>query len=105
MSSTFFTLLIFGAVATAQGALWFVPSGPATKQNCNVEGKAVLAGTKEVYVSPTSEIFIPEDRGTDVCIFFPPPVPQEWHVGKGLSYNSKSCSEGCCYFTPANSMR
>ena len=58
-------LLILGAVASAQkddfgfgGApsrpppppadkpkpLWFVPSGPATKENCNAEGEQVLAG-------------------------------------------------------------
>merc|ERR1719495_1044909 len=35
----------------------------------------------------------------------PPPPPQEWQLGKGLSYNSKSCSEGCCFYTPASSKR
>jgi len=105
MSSTFLTLLILGAVATADRPLplWFVPSGPATKENCNAEGQAVLAGTKEVYESPTSEIFIPEGRGTDICIFFSSSL--EWQAAKGLDYNSKSCSEGCCYFTPASSWR
>merc|ERR1711929_63424 len=77
---------------------WFVPSGPATKENCN-------AGGAEVFESPTSEIFVPEGKGTDICIFFAPPQPQEWLVGKGLSYNSKSCSEGCCFYTPASSKR
>ena len=85
--------------------LWFVPSGPATKENCNAEGKAVLAGKKEVYQTPSSDIFVPQERGTDICIFFAPPNPQEWQVGKGLRYNSKSCSEGCCYFPPASSRR
>merc|ERR1712241_1281658 len=99
-------VLILGAVASAQkggfddggfgGAprrpppppadkpkpLWFVPSGPATKENCNAEG-----------------------AGTDICIFFAPPQPQEWQLGKGVSYNSKSCSEGCCFYTPASSKR
>ena len=122
-------VLILGAVASAQkggdsfgdfgGApsrpppppadkpkpLWFVPSGPATKENCNAEGEAVLAGTKEVFESPTSEIFVPEGAGTDICIFFAPPQPQEWQLGKGVSYNSKSCSEGCCFYTPASSKR
>ena len=120
-------VLILGAVASAQkddfgfggGAprrpppppadkpkpLWFVPSGPATKENCNAEGEAVLAGNKAVFESPTSEIFVPEGAGTDICIFFAPPQPQEWQLGKGLSYNSKSCSEGCCFYTPASSKR
>merc|ERR1711962_516052 len=71
-------VLILGAVASAQkddfgfggGAprrpppppadkpkpLWFVPSGPATKENCNAEGEAVLAGNKAVFESPTSEV-------------------------------------------------
>merc|ERR1712223_1015046 len=120
-------VLILGAVASAQkddfgfggGAprrpppppadkpkpLWFVPSGPATKENCNAEGEAVLAGNKKVFESPTSEIFVPEGAGTDICIFFAPPQPQEWQLGKGLSYNSKSCSEGCCFYTPASSKR
>jgi len=120
-------VLILGAVASAQkddfefggGAprrpppppadkpkpLWFVPSGPATKENCNAEGEDVLAGNKKVFESPTSEIFVPEGAGTDICIFFAPPQPQEWQLGKGLSYNSKSCSEGCCFYTPASSKR
>jgi len=120
-------VLILGAVASAQkddfefggGAprrpppppadkpkpLWFVPSGPATKENCNAEGEAVLAGNKDVFESPTSEIFVPEGAGTDICIFFAPPQPQEWQLGKGVSYNSKSCSEGCCFYTPASSKR
>jgi len=120
-------VLILGAVASAQkddfgfggGAprrpppppadkpkpLWFVPSGPATKENCNAEGEAVLAGNKKVFESPTSEIFVPEGAGTDICIFFAPPQPQEWQLGKGVSYNSKSCSEGCCFYTPASSKR
>merc|ERR1712025_1264554 len=119
-------LLILGAVASAQkddfgfgGAprrpppppadkpkpLWFVPDGPATKENCNTEGEQVLAGKKPVFESPTSEIFVPEGKGTDICIFFAPPQPQEWQLGKGLSYNSKSCSEGCCFYTPASSKR
>merc|ERR1711928_288081 len=34
-----------------------------------------------------------------------PPQPQEWQLGKGVSYNSKSCSEGCCFYTPASSKR
>merc|ERR1712055_258670 len=85
--------------------LWFVPSGAATKENCNVEGEEVLAGKKEVFESPTSEIFVPEGQGTDICIFFAPPQPQEWQLGKGVSYNSKSCSEGCCFYTPASSKR
>merc|ERR1739840_35344 len=67
--------------------LWFVPSGPATKENCNAEGEEVLAGSKEVFESPTSEIFVPEGSGTDICIFFAPPQPQEWQLGKGVSYN------------------
>ena len=93
-------LLILGAVASAQKPMprWFVPSGPATKENCN-------AGGAEVFESPTSEIFVPEGKGTDICIFFAPPQPQEWQLGKGLSYNSKSCSEGCCFYTPASSKR
>merc|ERR1712241_310962 len=122
-------VLILGAVASAQkggfddggfgGAprrpppppadkpkpLWFVPSGPATKENCNAEGEEELAGTKEAFESPTSEIFVPEGAGTDICIFFAPPQPQEWQLGKGVSYNSKSCSEGCCFYTPASSKR
>ena len=121
-------LLILGAVASAQkddfgfggGAprrppppsnadkpkpLWFVPSGPATKENCNAEGEAVLSGAKEVFESPTSEIFVPEGSGTDICIFFAPPQPQVWQLGTGVSYNSKSCSEGCCFYTPASSSR
>ena len=119
-------LLILGAVASAQkddfgfgGApsrpppppadkpkpLWFVPSGPATKENCNAEGEEVLAGSKPVFESPTSEIFVPEGSGTDICIFFAPPQPQVWQLGKGVSYNSKSCSEGCCFYTPASSKR
>ena len=121
-------LLILGAVASAQkddfgfggGAprrppppsnadkpkpLWFVPSGPATKENCNAEGEAVLSGAKEVFESPTSEIFVPEGKGTDICIFFAPPQPQVWQLGAGVSYNSKSCSEGCCFYTPASSSR
>merc|ERR1712180_218446 len=87
-------VLILGAVASAQkddfefggGAprrpppppadkpkpLWFVPSGPATKENCNAEGEAVLAGNKAVFESPTSEIFVPEGAGTDICSFFTP---------------------------------
>merc|ERR1711874_551043 len=60
------------------------PSGPATKENCNAEGEDVLAGNKKVFESPTSEIFI----------FFAPPQPQEWQLGKGVSSHSKSCSEG-----------
>merc|ERR1712203_966445 len=40
-----------------------------------------------------------------ICIFFAPPQPQEWQLGKGVSYNSKSCSEGCCFYTPASSKR
>merc|ERR1712066_986449 len=90
---------------TSQSPSWFVPSGPATKENCNAEGEAVLAGNKKVFESPTSEIFVPEGAGTDICIFFAPPQPQEWQLGKGLSYNSKSCSEGCCFYTPASSKR
>merc|ERR1712241_1572299 len=81
------------------------PSGPATKENCNAEGEDVLAGNKKVFESPTSEIFVPEGAGTDICIFFAPPQPQEWQLGKGVSYNSKSCSEGCCFYTPASSKR
>merc|ERR1711928_48001 len=105
-STTMLALLILGAVASAQkddfgfgGAprrpppppadkpkpLWFVPSGPATKENCNAEGEAVLAGNKAVFESPTSEIFVPEGAGTDICIFFAPPQPQEWQLGKGLA--------------------
>merc|ERR1711953_308502 len=80
-------------------------SGPATKENCNAEGEDVLAGNKKVFESPTSEIFVPEGAGTDICIFFAPPQPQEWQLGKGVSYNSKSCSEGCCFYTPASSKR
>merc|ERR1711953_59159 len=120
-------VLILGAVASAQkddfgfgGAprrppppppadkpkpLWFVPDGPATEENCNLEGEAVLAGSKAVFESPTSEIFVPEGKGTDICIFFAPPQPQKWQLGKGVSYNSKSCSEGCCFYTPASSKR
>ena len=99
-------ILILGAVTTAQGkSLWFVPSGPATKENCNAEGTLVLLGKIAAYESDTSEIFIPEGRGTDICIFFAPPQPQEWQAAKGLSYNAKSCSEGCCYFVPASSRR
>merc|ERR1711874_380440 len=125
-STTMLALLILGALASAQkddfgfgGAprrpppppadkpkpLWFVPDGPATKENCNTEGEAVLAGDKPVFESPTSEIFVPEGKGTDICIFFAPPQPQEWQLGKGVSYNSKSCSEGCCFYTPASSKR
>merc|ERR1711953_319235 len=85
--------------------LWFVPDGAATEENCNVEGEAVLAGSKAVFESPTSEIFVPEGKGTDICIFFAPPQPQKWQLGKGVSYNSKSCSEGCCFYTPASSKR
>merc|ERR1712203_414939 len=55
--------------------------------------------------SPTSEIFVPEGEGTDICIFFAPPQPQKWQLGKGVSYNSKSCSEGCCFYTPDSSKR
>merc|ERR1711971_888642 len=68
-------------------------------------GEAVLSGAKEVFESPTSEIFVPEGKGTDICIFFAPPQPQVWQLGKGVSYNSKSCSEGCCFYTPASSSR
>merc|ERR1719483_1897704 len=57
------------------------------------------------FESPTSEIFVPEGKGTDICIFFAPPQPQEWQLGKVVSYNSKSCSEGCCFYTPASSKR
>ena len=100
-------LLILGAVASAQKPkpLWFVPSGPATDENCIAEGEEVLAGYKAVFESPTSEIFVPEGQGTDICIFFAPPQPQVWQLGKGVSYNSKSCSEGCCFYTPASSKR
>merc|ERR1712222_269088 len=45
----------------------------------------------------------------------PPPPPADkpkplWFVPsgaatKGVSYNSKSCSEGCCFYTPASSKR
>jgi len=103
-STTMLVLLILGAVASAQKPKprWFVPSGPATKENCNAEGKKV-AGSE--FESPTSEIFVPEGQGTDICIFFAPPQPQEWQLGKGVSYNSKSCSEGCCFYTPASSKR
>merc|ERR1711874_115400 len=110
-STTMLALLILGALASAQkddfgfgGAprrpppppadkpkpLWFVPDGPATKENCNTEGEAVLAGDKPVFESPTSEIFVPEGKGTDICIFFAPPQPQEWQLGKGVSYNSRA---------------
>merc|ERR1711874_107941 len=42
---------------------------------------------------------------TRMSLSLPPPQPQEWQLGKGLSYNSKSCSEGCCFYTPASSKR
>merc|ERR1712055_564294 len=105
-STTMLALLILGAVASAQKPMprWFVPTGPATNENCIAEGK-MLAGKKPVFESPTSEIFVPEGAGTDICIFFAPPQPQEWQLGKGVSYNSKSCSEGCCFYTPASSKR
>ena len=85
--------------------LWFVPEGAANKENCNAQGAEVLAGAREVFESPTSEIFVPETSGTDICIFFAPPQPQKWQSGPGVSYNAKSCSEGCCFYTPGNSKR
>merc|ERR1711981_860727 len=97
-STTMLALLILGAVASAQkggdsfgdfgGAprpppppadkpkpLWFVPDGPATKENCNTEGEAALAGDKPVFESPTSEIFVPEGKGTDICLLCSSPAP------------------------------
>merc|ERR1712212_987050 len=56
---------------------------------------------REVFDSPTSEIFVPQKNGTDICIFFPPPQPQEWQAGPGVAYNDKSC----CFYTPANSKK
>ena len=96
-------LLILGAVASAQRderpkPRWFVPSGPATTENCIAE-----AGSKAAFDSPTSEIFIPEGKGTDICINFA--HIGKWQHGPGVSYNSKSCSEGCCFYTPASSKR
>ena len=96
-------LLILGAVASAQRderpkPRWFVPSGPATTENCIAE-----AGSKAAFDSPTSEIFIPEGKGTDICINFA--HIGKWQHGPGVSYNSKSCSEGCCFYTPVSSKR
>merc|ERR1712072_1020304 len=68
-------------------------------------GRSCACWSKAVFESPTSEIFVPEGKGTDICIFFAPPQPQKWQLGKGVSYNSKSCSEGCCFYTPASSKR
>merc|ERR1712105_360873 len=61
------------------------------------------AGSKAAFDSPTSEIFIPEGKGTDICINFA--HIGKWQHGPGVSYNSKSCSEGCCFYTPASSKR
>ena len=101
----------FGAAApppppsNVPNPLWFVPEGAADKENCNAQGAEVLAGGREVFESPTSEIFVPQEKGTDICIFSAPPQPQEWQAGPGVAYNDKSCSEGCCFYTPANSKR
>merc|ERR1712002_181183 len=85
--------------------LWFVPSAgsPNTAAKCEAEG--ALSST-QIHQSPTSEIFIPESAGhSDICIFFAPPQPQVWQLGKGLAFTSKSCSEGCCFYIPASSRR
>merc|ERR1711890_22054 len=83
--------------------LWFVPSAgsPNTAEKWEAEG--ALSST-QIHQSPTSEIFIPESAGhSDICIFFAPPQPQRWQLGKGLPFTSKSCSEGCCFYIPASS--
>ena len=71
-------------------SLSLVPDGAADKESCNAQGAEVLADEREVFESPTSEIFVPQEKGTDICIFFPtphkegntvelPPWKKGWH--------------------------
>jgi len=83
--------------------LWFVPSnGAQSEEKCQREGEDK---STQIFQSPTSEIFIPEGQGPDICIFFAPPQPQKWQLGKGLPFKGNSCSEGCCFYIPAASRR
>ena len=87
--------------------LWFLPSsGSNSEEKCNQEGERALTDDSiSIFESPTSEIFIPEGQSGDICIFFAPPHPQKWQLGAGVAYSDKSCSEGCCFYTPASSKR
>jgi hypothetical protein len=87
-----------------ESPLWFIPSlgGANSEEKCNTEG---ADESFQIFQSPTSEIFIPADRPADICIFFAPPHPQKWQLGRGVDYNPKSCSEGCCFYTPSSSKR
>merc|ERR1712080_109857 len=107
-SSTMLLLLLLASASAQRDPnfkppRWFVPSAgsPNTAEKCEAEG--ALSST-QIFESPTSEIFIPESAGhSDICIFFAPPQPQRWQLGKGLPFTSKSCSEGCCFYIPASS--
>ena len=86
--------------------LWFIPSAGANEEKCNEEGNRALTDDSiSIFESPTSEIFIPADKAADICIFFAPPHPQKWQLGSGVPYGAKSCSEGCCFYTPASSRK
>merc|ERR1711955_81198 len=51
----------------------------------------------------TSEILLPQSGPKDICIKFPNRDAFIW--GPGISYSSTACSEGCCFYIPANSAK
>ena len=72
---------------------WFAASAESA---CSGSGSGAFEGF-------TSEILLPESGPKDICIKFPNRNTFIW--GPGISYSSTACSEGCCFYIPANSKK
>merc|ERR1712112_173398 len=86
---------------------WQLPPLPRTKESplhfaassesaCSGSGSGAFEGF-------TSEILLPKSGPKDICIKFPNRDAFIW--GPGISYSSTACSEGCCFYIPANSAK
>merc|ERR1711955_499 len=62
---------------------------------------ALVQAVEHLRASPQRSCFHKADR--NICINFPNRDAFIW--GPGISYSSTACSEGCCFYIPANSAK